>query len=459
MSLLYSLQSLDQNLPIWSFEGITYTAADIRKLASRFIGELRDNEQQKVAVSLQDPLKFALSLIVLDGLAGQVLLLPEELTSEQQFAFLNKTDTDLILTDQSLDALGFFDGQIKSIDLPDLNECLTESLEKESFVETHWVIPTSGTTGTPKLVSHTLKSLTRTVNTNTQKGREYKWGLLYSMTRYAGLQVFLQSLIGGSMLVLTKGADSLKDKVEVIATANCNALSATPTMWRKILMLPEAKNLELRQITLGGEAADEHILKALQARFSEARVVHIYASTEAGVGFVVSDGKPGFPSSFVDTPRVDIEFKVAEGGMLYLKNKRSTQTYIGTGKQLSENDGFICTGDLVELKEGRYLFLGRENGAINVGGNKVQPEEIESVILSYPGVQIVSISSKKSSITGSLVVADIVMEDELDSEASKSLKAEIKKFCRSKLADFKVPAVIKIVKDIEIGANGKIQRG
>lgn len=57
------------------------------------------------------------------------------------------------------------------------------------------------------------------------------------------------------------------------------------------------------------------------------------------------------------------------------------------------------------------------------------------------------------------MVADIVMEDELDSEASKSLKAEIKKFCRSKLADFKVPAVIKIVKDIEIGANGKIQRG
>lgn len=458
MSLIQSLQSIEQHLPIWSYKGVEYSVGDILRLVKKLNDDVGIEGLKNIAFNFEDPLKLALSMVVFDGLVGQILLLPEELTPELQESFLKKAGTELLLTDRLDGVSGVFEGRIKSFDLPSLAETVDGCCELGNL-ETNWVIPTSGTTGLPKLVSHTLKSLTRTVNSNTQKGREFRWGLLYSMTRYAGLQVFLQSLIGGSMLIMTKSDDSLSEKIESLATSECNALSATPTMWRKILMLPEAKSLNLKQVTLGGEASDEHVLKALNVRFPESRVVHIYASTEAGVGFVVTDGKPGFPLSYLDTPPSDIEIKISSDGILYLKNRHSTQTYIGSEKKLSEDDGFVCTGDLVELKDERYLFLGRENGAINVGGNKVQPEEIENVILGYPGVKLASISAKKSSITGSLVVADIVMEDELDAESTKSLKVDIKKYCKNKLTDFKVPAVIRIVKDIEIGANGKIQRG
>ena len=67
--------------------------------------------------------------------------------------------------------------------------------------ETRWILTTSGTTGKPKLVSHTLSSLTRTTKIDPIRGINIRWGMLYDYTRFAGLQVLLQSIISGSTLI------------------------------------------------------------------------------------------------------------------------------------------------------------------------------------------------------------------------------------------------------------------
>ena len=79
-----------------------------------------------------------------------------------------------------------------------------------------------------------------------------------------------------------------------------NAMSATPTLWRKILMSDASRSLALRSITLGGEIADQQVLSTLASTYPSARIRHIYASTEAGTGFSVTDGKAGFPVSFLE---------------------------------------------------------------------------------------------------------------------------------------------------------------
>ena len=249
--------------------------------------------------------------------------------------------------------------------------------------ETRWLITTSGTTGEPKLVSHTLMSLTRTTKTDPVRGVNVRWGMLYDYTRFAGLQVLLQSIISGSNLIDPPFEDTIDKKIKNFIDHDCTHLSATPTLWRKIVMNPRVSQINLLQATLGGEIADDRIISTIAKLFPKARIVHIFASTEAGVGFSVSDKRAGFPLSYLQKPPLGVDIKVTND-KLYLRNKRVYGKYFGSDISFASKDGWVDTGDSVEIKKDRVLFRGREDGVINVGGDKVYPEEVESVLLKHP---------------------------------------------------------------------------
>jgi acyl-coenzyme A synthetase/AMP-(fatty) acid ligase len=127
-----------------------------------------------------------------------------------------------------------------------------------------------------------------------------------------------------------------------------------------------------------------------------------------------------------------------------------------------DNDGFVDTGDMLELRHDRYYFVGRRDGIINVGGLKVHPEEVEAVINSLPSVRMSRVKARKSPITGAIVVADVVVRVEADldgaSPATKALEIEILEACRRALAPHKVPAAIRFVPSLDIGVSGKLTR-
>ncbi len=77
---------------------------------------------------------------------------------------------------------------------------------------------------------------------------------------------------------------------------------------------------------------------------------------------------------------------------------------------------FVDTGDMVELRGDRYHFVGRRGGIINIGGLKVHPEEIEAVINRHAEVRMSRARSRRSPITGSIVVADVILADGCDVE-------------------------------------------
>ena len=125
-------------------------------------------------------------------------------------------------------------------------------------------------------------------------------------------------------------------------------------------------------------------------------------------------------------------------------------------------DGFIDTGDIVELRGDRYYFVGRRGGIINVGGLKVHPEEVEAVINRHPDVRMSLVRSRKNPITGAIVVADVVLRAEPEgpgvADRTQELKREILRACRDELAEHKVPASIKFVSALEVAATGKLVR-
>jgi acyl-coenzyme A synthetase/AMP-(fatty) acid ligase len=115
---------------------------------------------------------------------------------------------------------------------------------------------------------------------------------------------------------------------------------------------------------------------------------------------------------------------------------------------------------VVELREGRYQFLGRRDGVINVGGSKVHPEEIEAVINRHPRVEMSRVRTKKNPITGAIVVADVALKVAVErgSPEARLLQHDILLFCRESLASWKIPGAIYFVPSLAVAETGKLVR-
>jgi acyl-CoA synthetase (AMP-forming)/AMP-acid ligase II len=213
-------------------------------------------------------------------------------------------------------------------------------------------------------------------------------------------------------------------------------------------------------VRLSGEVADQTVLDNLRAAFPNSRIAHAFASTEAGVAFDVRDGLAGFPAALVDNPGGAIEMKVQDG-TLWIRSDRTATRYLGAAAAaLASTDGYVDTGDMVELVEGRYYFRGRKGGIINVGGLKVYPEEVESVLNADPRVRMSLVKGRRNPITGAVVVAEVVLADVQDIDAANAdgLKDDLLNACRRTLAAHKVPALLRFVPALELNAAGKLVR-
>lgn len=212
-------------------------------------------------------------------------------------------------------------------------------------------------------------------------------------------------------------------------------------------------------VRLSGEIADQAILNHLKKMFPNAGIVHAFASTEAGVAFEVRDGLSGFPEAVLEnTPGVEMK---VEDGSLRIRSSRNATCYLGkNAPQLKDDAGFVDTGDVLDLRDGRYYFVGRRDGTINVGGLKVHPEEVECVINRHPAVQMSLVRTKKNAVTGSLVIADVVLrpDRQVEHRDVNALRSDITLLCRDALSSYKVPAAINFLPALVVSESGKVLR-
>ncbi len=456
-------QCLVRGLPtrnLWHVPAFGFvTCSDVLGVFGRHRAHEGTLSGKKVAIWLSDSFRLSTLLVFLDGLCESLILIPEGSTAGQADGLLKAGQADYLFHGDrdSVSCKEISTGEeLFEFDFAGFGEHRSTSLSVEREAETRWIIPTSGTSGAPRLVAHSLTTLTRTSRTSEARGHEFCWGLLYSLSRFAGLQVFFQALLGHSTLVLVNPSDPLDHNISCLAESGCNALSATPTMWRRILMSPAGDKLALRQITLGGEIADQKLLDVLGKTFPAARIVHVFASTEAGVGFSVADGQAGFPAAYIKNPPGDVEISVDSEGCLCLRPQVAGQNYNRGGETIFDKNGWVRTGDLVRNVGNRFVFLGRDSGCINVGGNKVHPEEVEQVLMEFSKVADAHVKGIKNPIMGFLVAADIVPT--LEVEDKQELEKELLQLCRSRLEPYKVPVLIRFVEETAVSETGKVRR-
>jgi len=411
---------------------------------------------RSVLLATKDQLTTASALIELHGVARRIILWPPELSLDHLPFVTDAAEVDCIVSDRVITR---FDSRRPVYYCGCSRNLVPVTRNEGPSHDTEWILLTSGTTGRPKLVVHSFSSLTAAVQPRNDSNLNVVWSTFYDIRRYGGLQILLRAVLTGASLVFSSAEESVADFLARAAQAGVTHISGTPSHWRRALMSPSAQLLKPQYVRLSGEAVDQAILNNLRSTYPEAQIVHAFASTEAGVAFEVKDGLAGFSASAL-TVNPNVEMRV-EDGTLHIRSAGNARCYLGDrAPMLKDQTGFVDTGDKVERREGRFYFDGRRDGVINVGGLKVHPEEVESVIARHPEVENCLVRGKKSPITGALVIADVVLKNVSLSgnQDTGTLERDILQLCRESLPAHKVPAAIKLVSELPIAESGKVMR-
>src|SRR6185312_14534193 len=169
----------------------------------RRLGELRG---ASVLVSTQDQLPAALALIELDGIARRIVLCPPDVAPAHLPAVIAAAEIDAVVGDAEM---AEFAGSRRFISC---RGCVVSATPNRDPGEaTEWVLLTSGTTGAPKLVVHTLATLTGAMTAGVALGHSVVWSTFYDMRRYGGLQIFLRAMLGGGSMVLSSAQEPVGD--------------------------------------------------------------------------------------------------------------------------------------------------------------------------------------------------------------------------------------------------------
>lgn len=190
----------------------------------------------------------------------------------------------------------------------------------------------------------------------------------------------------------------------------------------------------------------------------------LYGCTEAGAVAINLEDEDDLPYSSIGVPMKNVEIKVMDDdgnevppdvtGEFVIKSETLTTGYYNLPEVNKEafRNGHFFTGDLGKKDEkGRLYLTGRKKIFIDTGGHKVDPLEVEDVLMAYPKVREAVVVGAKGPLDGEFVKAVIVLNEECKEQ-------EILAFCKEKLADFKVPRIIEFRQELPKNPLGKVLR-
>lgn len=329
------------------------------------------------------------------------------------------------------------------LDIGELESSLSDVPERDPAAEPTVMILTTGTTGERRGAIHRWSRLAP-VGDLSGPSPSAHWLLAYNTSQFAGMAVLVQVLRSGATLVQPDALQAAP-ALRAMARFGVTHASATPTFWRGVLreLNGSEPGFALQQITLGGEAIPARLVDELRKIWPNARFSQIYAATEFGQSGSVRDGLPGLPVSVLErSADAPVQLRVVDGE-LHVRSRTGMVGYYGDPPL--DSDVWRPTGDLVEVRDGRLLFMGRTTEVINVGGVKVHPMRVEDVIEQVPGVSAAAVYGRANALTGQIVAVEIVLAAGFDRDAVDPL---VRSACEAALPAAARPRSIKYVEEL-----------
>jgi len=338
--------------------------------------------------------------------------------------------------------------------------------------DTAVIIYTSGTTGRPKGAEITHGNLSSNL-----KALHEIWGwqpddvLLHILPIFHvhGLFVALHgALYAGATALLMREFDPRKT-LQNLVQRKCTLLMAVPTIHRRLLDVPDAKEFDLAQvrlITSGSDRLPDEVFSDFQDTFGHT-LLERYGMTETGMN--CSNplhgerriGSVGHPLPGVEVRIVETESRETlpdgEIGELEIRGPNVFKGYWGQPEKTSESfsaDGWFKTGDLgFREKDGYITLCGRSKDLIISGGLNIYPPEVERVLVEHPAVSTCAVIGCPDEDWGERVTAVVVLN-----RGETVSGSDLIAFCRDRLAPYKSPKSIMFHDNLPRNAMGKVQK-
>jgi len=339
--------------------------------------------------------------------------------------------------------------------------------------DTALVLHTSGTTSRPKIVPLTVANLTasaRNIRASLQLTPADRCLNIMPLFHIHGLIAAVSSsLSAGASVICTPGFNALKF-FQWLDEAKPTWYTAVPTMHQAILARAprnqeSVARAKLRFIRSSSSSLPPQVMSELEAVF-HAPVIEAYGMTEATHQMASnplpprqhkagSVGLAAGPEMAILAPDGRL-CGPGEVGEICIRGDNVTAGYEKNPKANGEAFayGWFHTGDQGTVdEEGYYRITGRLKEIINRGGEKISPREVDEVIMDHPAVaQVVTFGMPHAKL-GEEVAAVVVLR-----EGQTATERDIREFCATRLADFKVPRKVLFMDEIPKGATGKLQR-
>lgn len=301
------------------------------------------------------------------------------------------------------------------------------------------IVFTSGSTGPPKAALHSLERFLQKFD---RPGRSLRTLAFLLFDHIAGLDTLFYTLRNGGTLVITYRREP-GAILQLIASQQVEVLPTSPSFLRLMCASKSIRSVDLsslRVITYGSEPMDATTLQCLNALFPTVQISQKYGTTELGSPKTVSRSNDSLWLKFSGDRS---NAKVVDG-ILWLRSEGTMLGYVNVPSPIAQ-DGWYCTGDLVEVDGEWIRFLGRADDMIKVGGERVCPNEVERVIRELDFVRDVYVSSEPHPLMGRVLAADVAVA--MEHLHGNGTAATIRGHCRQRLGSHHAPVRVTLTSE------------
>lgn len=438
-TFLKKLENFNKDLPCLIYNNNTYSYDDLIIAISQKLHTLKNIPNASIIAIIGDYNLDSISML-LACLERGLIAVPLMPTNKDEInSKLKEGQVDFIYQDDTL--IPLHNTETKHI--------IIKNLQNTSGL----ILFSSGSTGKPKAIVHNLSIFAESFLSKKPKQTNILLFLMFD--HIGGLNTLFNTLSLGACGVAISNRKNIYELASCIQHYKISLLPASPSLLNLLLLSGVEKiyNLNsLKMITYGTERMPDSLLKNLKLTFPKVRFHQTFGTSEVGITQTTSKDNA--------IKLEGIQYKIINNE-LYLKSKTQSLGYLNADNSVFDDEGYFATGDLVEVVESNreeYIkILGRTKELINVGGEKLLPQEVEGVILQMPYIKDCLVYGESNTITGQSVSIKVVLDSTILGKipSKMELKRQIRIFCKDKLAPFKIPSKVEIVESLQMSERFK----